>query len=318
MDVFAGHRALTRPLRSPAIAIGNFDGVHRGHTALIDRARAAAAAAGGEVVVLTFEPHPAQVLVPELAPLRLATPARKLELLAAAGVDAVVVEPFSTDLAAMSAPAFVKDLLVGALGARTIVVGADFAYGKGRTGTASTLVADAGRLGATVELVEPVTVGGEVVSSTRIRGYLRGGDLGRAHALLGRRHDVDGVVVRGAGRGRGLGIPTANVAPDGDLVIAPGIYAVTLRLLDGDGDGDGGPWPSVASLGTNPTFVERGPLSLEVHVLDLDRDLYERRVRVELVARLRDEARYDSVDALMAQIADDLAQARAIFSSAAT
>ncbi|HVV83655.1 MAG TPA: bifunctional riboflavin kinase/FAD synthetase [Kofleriaceae bacterium] len=319
MEVFAGHRALTRPLRAPAIAIGNFDGVHRGHAALIERARAAAAAADGESVVLTFEPHPVQVLVPELAPPRLTTPARKLELLEAAGVDVVIVEPFSTELAAMPAPAFVADLLVGALGAHTIVVGLDFAYGRGRTGTASTLVADAGRLGAEVALVEPVTVDGEVVSSTRIRGTLRGGDLERARRLLGRRHDVDGVVVRGAGRGRGLGIPTANLAPDGDLVLAPGIYAVTLRLLDGDGggDGDGGPWHAVASLGTNPTFVDRGPLSFEVHVLDLDRDLYDRRVRVELVARLRDEARFDSVDALLAQIADDIARARAVFAAGA-
>lgn len=308
MDVFAGHQALTRPLRNPAIAIGNFDGVHLGHAALVARARAAATATAGEVVVLTFEPHPAQVLVPELAPPRLATATRKLELLAAAGVDAVVVEPFTPALAALAAPAFVSELLVGALGARTVVVGEDFAYGRGRTGTATSLVADGGRLGAAVELVTPVTVDDEVVSSTRIRGYLRGGDLERAHRLLGRRHDVDGVVVRGAGRGKGLGIPTANVAPDGDLVMAPGIYAVTLRLLAG-----GPAWPAVASLGTNPTFVDRGPLSLEVHVLDLDRDLYDARVRVELVARLRDEARYDSVDALLAQIADDIARARAIF-----
>jgi|JI10StandDraft_1071094.scaffolds.fasta_scaffold04640_8 riboflavin kinase/FMN adenylyltransferase len=318
MEVFAGHRALTRPLRAPAIAIGNFDGVHRGHAALIARVRAAADASGGEAVVLTFEPHPAQVLVPELAPLRLTTPARKLELLAAAGVDAVVVEPFSAELAAMTAPAFVSDLLVGALSARTIVVGADFAYGRGRTGTASILVSDAGRLGAAVELVPPVTVAGEVVSSTRIRGYLRGGDLDRARALLGRRHDVDGVVVRGAGRGRGLGVPTANVAADGDLVLGPGIYACTLRLQGGADGADGGPWPAVASLGTNPTFVDRGPLSFEVHVLDFDRDLYDRRVRVELVARLRDEARYTTVDALLAQIATDIADARRCLSSAVT
>ena len=135
MDVFAGHRALTRPLRSPAIAIGNFDGVHLGHGALITRIRAAAEARGGEAVVLTFEPHPAQVLVPELAPPRLATPARKLELLAAAGVDVVIVEPFSSELAAVPAPAFVADLLIGALGARTIVVGLDFAGETGRLET---------------------------------------------------------------------------------------------------------------------------------------------------------------------------------------
>ncbi|HVK76034.1 MAG TPA: bifunctional riboflavin kinase/FAD synthetase [Kofleriaceae bacterium] len=311
MDVLAGHRALGRSLRAPAIAIGNFDGVHRGHAALLERARERARAGGGEAVALTFDPHPTQVLAPHVAPRQLTTLARKLELLAEAGLDAAVVEPFTAELARLPAPAFVEQVLVGALGARHVIVGHDFTYGQGRAGTVSTLAAEGARLGFTVDVIDAVTVGGEVASSTRIRGYLRGGDLRRAATLLGRPWDVDGVVVRGAGRGKGLGIPTANVTPEGDLLVAPGIFAVTLARKDGDGR----PLPAVASLGTNPTFVEAGALTLEVHVLDFDADLYGAAVRVGFVERLRDEARFDSVDALLRQIDEDIAQARTILSA---
>lgn len=309
MDVFDGHRALGRPLRRPAITIGNFDGVHLGHAALIARARAAAGTAG-EAVVLTFEPHPTRVLAPHLAPPLLTTRARKIELLAAAGADAVVIEPFGTALAALPAERFVEDILAGALGAAHVVVGGDFTYGKGRGGNVETLAAAGARHGFGVTVVPPVTVDGEIASSTRVRRYLRDGDPARAAALLGRPYDVDGVVIRGAGRGRGLGIPTANVAPDGDLLAAPGIYAVTLQRPGVDA----APLPAVASLGTNPTFVDGGALVLEVHVLDFDADLYDTRVRTTFIARLRDEARFDSVDALLAQIDADIAAARALFS----
>ncbi len=310
MDVLAGHRAPHRALRSPAIAIGNFDGIHHGHAALLARAKERAAATGGEVVVLTFDPHPTRVLVPHLAPPLLTTTARKLELLAAAGVDAVVVEPFTAELAALPAPAFITEVLVRSLGARHLIVGHDFSYGQARSGTVETLAAEGACHGFTVDVVAAVTVDGEVASSSRIRRYLRGGDLARATALLGRPWDIDGVVVRGAGRGKGLGIPTANIAPAGDLLVAPGIYAVTLACK---GPGAAGPArPAVASLGTNPTFVDAGALTLEVHVLDFDADLYDAEVRVALIARLRDEARYDTVDALLRQIDEDIAQARVI------
>lgn len=311
MDVFAGHRALTRPLRSPAICIGNFDGVHRGHAALIARAHQLAALHGGETVVLTFDPHPIQLLAPHLAPAFVTTTARKLELLAAAGAHAVVVEPFTPALAALTADEFAAQVLGDALGARHIVVGADFTYGKGRGGNVHTLAVAGTQHGFEVAVLEPVTVDGAVASSTRVRGYLRAGDPARAAALLGRPYDIDGVVVRGAGRGKGLGVATANVQPDGDLLAAPGIYAVTLARAGVDAR----PLPAVASLGTNPTFVHDGALVLEVHVLDLDADLYGARVRVGFVARLRDEARFDSIDALMAQIHADIAAARALFAA---
>ncbi|HWU87586.1 MAG TPA: riboflavin kinase, partial [Kofleriaceae bacterium] len=160
--------------------------------------------------------------------------------------------------------------------------------------------------GAEVEVVPPVEVGGEVASSSKIRAYLRAGDLPGAERLLGRRWDLDGTVVHGAKRGRAIGVPTANIAPESDLTLAPGIYAVTLRA-----DPDGPELPAVASLGTNPTFVDQGGLVLEVHVLDWQGDLYDRRVRTTFVARLRDEQRFDSVEALITQIERDIAQARA-------
>jgi|JI10StandDraft_1071094.scaffolds.fasta_scaffold74303_3 riboflavin kinase/FMN adenylyltransferase len=310
MRVVDDFRAIAPRLERPAIAIGNFDGVHRGHAALFATARAAAA--GGQVCALTFEPHPVQVLAPHAAPARITTSTRKLELLAAAGVDVAVVVPFTAAFAHHSADEFTADILAGALGARHVVVGGDFTYGRGRAGTTATLRAAGEGLGFATHVVAAVTDGERAVSSTRIRAALTAGDVATARDLLGHGYDVDGVVVRGAGRGKGLGIPTANVAPTGPILARPGIYACTLAVR-----APGAPtWPAVASLGTNPTFVADGALVLEVHVLDLDADLYDQPVRVEFVARLRDEARYDTVAALLAQIDADLRAARAILAAA--
>ncbi|HWO19321.1 MAG TPA: bifunctional riboflavin kinase/FAD synthetase [Kofleriaceae bacterium] len=308
MEVVHGHRSAPA-WPGAALAIGNFDGVHAGHRALIDRARALAAARGLAAVALTFDPHPAAVLAPQ-PPARVCSLARRLELLAAAGLDATVVEPFTRELAALTADAFVDDIVLGALRARAIVVGYDFCYGHGRTGSTDALRAHGARAGADVEIVPPVQVDDEIASSSKIRNYLRAGDLPGAERLLGRRWDLDGTVVHGAKRGRAIGIPTANIAPESDLSIAPGIYAVTLAVL-----GEGGPaaaLPAVASLGTNPTFVESGGLVLEVHVLGWDGDLYGRRVRTTFVAKIRDEQKFDSVDALLAQIRTDIDRARSL------
>lgn len=303
MHVVHGHRNAPGWDRA-AIAIGNFDGVHVGHRALIAQARALADRHAARTVVLTFEPHPSAVLAPANAPARLTSLARRLELFAAAGVDAVVVEPFTRGLADIPAAAFVDDIVLGALRARAIVVGYNFSYGQGGAGDPDTLRQHASAAGVDVAIVAPVTVDGDTASSTRIRGYLRAGDLARVEHMLGRRWDVDGIVTHGAKRGRTIGVPTANVAPDIELAIAPGIYAVTLSV-------DGGPaLPAVASLGTNPTFVEQGKLVLEVHVLDWSGDIYDRRVRTTFVARLRDELKFSSVDALIAQIRQDIADAR--------
>jgi riboflavin kinase/FMN adenylyltransferase len=288
--------------QSAAVAIGNFDGVHRGHRALIARAMALADANDARTVVLTFDPHPSCLLSPHTAPPMLTSLRRRIELLGEAGADVVVIEPFTRELANASANAFIDDVVLHALRANAIVVGYDFSYGHGRTGTTEALRSHGNRAGVEVDIMPVVEIDGEVASSSRIRAHLAAGELARAEKLLGRRWDVDGVVVHGAKRGRAIGVPTANIQPDSDLPLKPGIYAV---LLDGK--------PAVASLGTNPTFVATGGLVLEVHVLDWDGDLYDRHVRTTFVARLRDEAKFDTVDALVVQIRADIAAAKTLF-----
>lgn len=308
MQVVYGHHNVPA-WQGAAIAIGNFDGVHVGHRALIARARQLAAANDALTVALTFDPHPSALLAPSRAPRMLASIDRRIELLAEAGVDAVVVEPFTHELAGIAPSAFIDDVVILALRARAIIVGYDFSYGQARAGTVDALRAHGAGAGIEVAVVPAVTVDGEIAASTRVRNLLRDGDLPRATRMLGRPWDVDGVVVRGAGRGRAIGVPTANIATDVELALAPGIYAVTLSV-------DGGPaMPAAASLGTNPTFVDDGGLVLEVHVLDWSGDLYDRRVRTTFIARLRDEQKYDSVDALVAQIRRDLDQARALLAA---
>ncbi|MCX5745355.1 MAG: bifunctional riboflavin kinase/FAD synthetase [Proteobacteria bacterium] len=310
MEVFRGH-AYVPSWQGSAVAIGNFDGVHLGHRALVTRTCALAGALGGGVlpVVLTFDPHPSALLAPHVAPSMLTSIARRCELLGEAGAAAVVVEPFTRELAGYTPTAFIDDVLLGALRARAIVVGYDFSYGQGRSGTIEALAAHGRRAGVEVVVVPPVEVDGEAVSSTRVRARLRAGELPAAARLLGHRYDLDGVVVHGAKRGRTIGIPTANIKPDTDLVLASGIYACTLAVEGG------APLAAVASLGTNPTFVDQGGLVLEVYVLDWPfgaEEIYDRRVRTTFVERLRGESKFDSVDALLVQIRQDIEQARRV------
>ena len=304
MEVVRGHKRASA-LRAAAVAIGNFDGVHLGHRALIDRTRALADAHDARAVVLTFDPHPSALLAPHAVPKMLTSLERRLELLGAAGADVVVVEPFTRELAGAAANAFIDDVVLHSLRATAIVVGYDFSYGAGRTGTTDALRIHGNRAGIEVDVVPAVEVGGEVCSSTRVRAALRDGNLAVAERLLGRCWDVDGVVMHGAKRGRTIGVPTANIRPASELLVRPGIYAVRLHV-------DGAALPAVASLGTNPTFVEGGGLVLEVHVLDWDGDLYDRRVRTTFVARLRDEEKFASVDALLVQIRADIAAAKTL------
>ncbi len=270
-------------------------------------ARTAAARLGGEAVVLTFEPHPAKLLAPELAPSLLVTAARKLELIAEQRIDACVVEPFTHELAGSSPEWFADDFLARGLGARHIVVGYDFTYGQKRAGTVDTLRAAGRQLGFEVEVVAAVSIAGLVASSTKVREFVLEGNVVGARVLLGRSFDVDGVVVRGAGRGRTIGVPTANLVVDGELLPKPGVYAARVRRL---GDASGMWYDAAVNLGTNPTFVRDGKLSLEAHLLDFETDIYDERLRVAFVARLRDERRFASVDELIAQIERDTLAAR--------
>jgi len=296
--------------REPAVTIGNFDGVHRGHQALVRATVASARAHSGTALVLTFDPHPARVLAPSRAPANLTTPAQKAELLAALGTDGVVTLPFDAGVAALAPEVFVARVLVETLGARHVVVGEGFRFGRGQSGDAATL----GRLGSergfTVEAMAAVLHGGEPVSSSRVREALAAGDVVLARELLGRDYFVDATVVPGDGRGRTIGIPTANLECDNEIVPARGVYAGRVRT-------SGGAWhPAVANRGLRPTFGGSTE-TVEAHLLDFGGDLYGSRVRLAFVHRLREERRFAGPEPLLAQIRDDVARARALLSTAA-
>ncbi len=320
MDVYRSldeARAAGR-LRGCAVAIGNFDGVHLGHQRLLALARELARARGAAAAVLTFEPHPVRVLRPKLAPPLLATLPRKLELLAAAGADAAVVQPFDLGYAASAAETFVARDLAGALGCEDVVVGYDFTAGheRARVDALRPLLA---AHGIRLHVVEPVTADGLVVSSTKIREFLLEGNVEAAALLLTRPHDVDGVVARGAGRGRGFGFATANVETAA-LLPANGVYAIRAAL--GGRVGPGGLegaalHEGVCNVGTKPTVEANAAVTAEAHLFDFEgHDLYGERIRVAFVARLRDERRFPTLDALRAQIAADAERARDVLSKA--
>ena len=292
---------MAAPMTLPraVVAPGNYDGVHLGHRALLATARESARA-GELVTVLTFDPHPAVVLSPLRAPTPLTTIARREALLRRLGADVVGVASFGQGFAAQSAESFIDDVLVRRLRARAVVVGPDFRFGKGRTGGVATLRA----AGLEAHEVAPVEHDGAVVSSTRVRGALRGGHVEDAARWLGRVHDVGGTVVRGDGRGRTIGVPTANLACEPVLLPADGVYAVVARVAADEAFLFG-----VANPGVRPTVA--AGRSVEAHFFDFDGDLYDRDVRLGFVTRLRGEQRFDGLPALTRQIALDVARARA-------
>jgi riboflavin kinase/FMN adenylyltransferase len=311
MESFRGYNALPRRLRAPVVAIGNFDGVHRGHAHIFAQARALAEAQGGEAAVLTFDPHPAKVLAPAFAPPLITPLARKLELCGAAGVDVVVVQPFDQAFASISADQFGERVLGPAgLAVRHVVVGYDFTFGSKRSGNVDKLAALGRQLQFGLTVVQPVSVDGIVCSSTKVREFVLEGRVDGAALLLGRAPEVEGVVVRGAGRGRTIGVPTANVQPETELLPKNGVYAGWGERLS-----DGTRWGAAINIGTNPTFVSGHAVSVEAHLLDCDSDLYGERLRLGFTRRLRDEERFPSREALVAQIGRDIEQARAAWAA---
>lgn len=302
--------------RATAVTIGSYDGVHIGHRQVIARVRQAAASLGCASAVVTFDRHPAVVVRPESAPALLTDTDQKLELLASTGVDFTVVVHFDRERAAEAAEDFVTSVLVGTLGVRAVVVGHDFHFGHDRRGNVALLT----RMGAEAgfEVVDMGLVGaGDAdpapVSSTRIRKLIAGGDVEAAAVLLGRHHQVRGTVEHGDGRGRELGFPTANVGLSQDLALpADGVYA-------GRYAGPDGVWRAAAlSIGGRPQFYEQSGLSLlEAHLLDFKGELYGQPAKVEFVARLRDQSRFESVAALVTQIEADVARTRDVVAGAA-
>jgi riboflavin kinase/FMN adenylyltransferase len=288
-------------LRGSALCLGNFDGVHRGHRALFEEAKR-----HGPVVAVTFSPHPGKVLKPDLAPRCVTTHARKLELLEECGLAATIVQPFSLEYAKTPPIAFESALFDG-VGARHVVVGHDFTYGASRTGSEETLRAAAQARGAGLSVVSAVAVDGVVVSSSKIREYILEGRVEAAALLLGRPFDLDGLVVPGAGRGRTIGFPTANVDTPNELRPAAGVYAVRVRL---QGQPPGPFYGGAANIGVKPTFGGT-EVTIEAHLFDFEGDLYGKKVRVQFLERLRPEKRFGSASELAGQIARDLEAARA-------
>jgi riboflavin kinase/FMN adenylyltransferase len=295
------------PLRSgSAVTVGEFDGVHLGHRALIERAVSGAQRLGVEPIAYTFDPHPAKVLAPAVAPRMLTSLAERVRLMGLLGIARVVVEPFDHHFAQIGADDWVERYLVGRLRPKLVVVGFNFSYGKGRGGDPVHLAESGKRWGFEVEVVEPVVVETMVVSSTRVREFLLEGNVAGARLLLGRNPALTGRVVKGDERGRTIGIPTANLENEGEIVPAYGVYATWVFV-----DDEAVARPSVTNIGMRPTF-EGTALRIESHLLDFEGDLYGKRLRVELVERLRDERRFDGVDALLRQVRTDIDAARRI------
>jgi len=285
-------------------AIGNFDGLHLGHRAVIERAVAMAKERAAPGALLTFEPHPADFFAGRSVVFRLTPPRDKAAVSARLGLTGLVLIPFDASLAGMSAEEFIAKILDARLRVGAVVVGWDFHFGKGRSGSPATLAEAGLRQGFGVEIVPKVENGASVVSSSAVRKALEQGDLAAAARGLGRNYSVSGQVISGQRLGRTLGVPTANIALEPTNRLAHGIYAVVARV-------DGRVFPAVASFGTRPT-VDDGPPLLEVHLLDFDGDLYGREMEVEFIERIRDERKFDSLPLLVDEMARDKERARAI------
>jgi len=297
-----------RPPRwqQPVLALGNFDGMHRGHLKIIERVRRGAEERGATSVAMTFDPHPSTIVRPDKAPPLLMTHQQKLEALSRAGMQGVAIIRFTPELSQWDPEMFVRTVLVEWLHVGEVWVGANFLFGHDRAGTFSVLRSLGARYGFRAEKIDPVRYKDFVVSSTRIRRLISEGRVDEAGALLGHHFAIDGTVVQGQQRGRGLGFPTANLRTENQLLPSRGVYATTATV-------DGIAYPSLTNIGTRPTFESAEELVIETHVLNFDRDLYGASMRLGFVQRIRDEMRFDGPDALKQQIEADRTQARDLF-----
>lgn len=313
MEIIRGYQGLTRSLAHPVVTIGNFDGVHLGHQRIIQRAIAQARARGGTAMAFTFRPHPQQVLNPEKGLQLLTTYDEKLKLMGRLGLDVLIEEPFSRDFSGLQPERFFNDVILRRISAEVVVVGYDFGFGSNRQGTLGALEKMCGAAGVELEIVPPFRVGEEVVSSSRIRQYLLAGNIEAATALLGHDFAYEGIVIRGEGRGRKLGFPTANLKLENKLSVPYGVYA-THALCEALFPGRS--MPSVTHVGVRPTFqVDRElPALVETHLLDFDGDLYGNLLEVHFVRRLREERKFPDVESLKARIRADAGEARRVLS----
>jgi riboflavin kinase / FMN adenylyltransferase len=307
MEIIRNIDALA-PHPHPVVALGNFDGVHLGHRAIlrtaIDRARAAA----GTAFVLTFDPMPAKLLAPARAPQLILAPEDKLELLRDSGIDGVIVIAFTEALSRLTPSEFVRGYLLGKIGAREVVVGHSVSFGHARAGNAQVMTELGWQMGFATVVVGPVTAAGADVSSTRVRELIAAGEMRMVAELLGRAHFLSGTVVHGRERGRTIGFPTANLESATECLPPDGVYATRVILPDGA-------FASITNIGMRPTFAEPAR-TIEAHIFNFDRDIYGAKIRLEIVERIRGERKFESGLALAAQIAEDLKRAKEILAAA--
>jgi riboflavin kinase/FMN adenylyltransferase len=298
---------ITTPFTRSVITLGNFDGLHLGHQELIRKVIRRAKETDARSIVVTFRPHPLKILAPEKCPPLISIYEEKIKLFEKLGIDVLVKIPFTLEFAKMTPGDFVKGILCDMLGAKEIFVGFNYRFGRGREGNITTLKALGERLGFTVREVEQVSLDGEVISSTKIRHLLRDGEVEHAARLLGRTYTITGIVVKGDGRGKDLGFPTANIAPKHSIIPAHGVYAVRLFVRDRFYDG-------IANIGMRPTF-DKNVLTVEVHVFDFNEDIYGEDISLYFIGKIRDEKKFGSADELIHQIRADVGIARDLLSA---
>lgn len=306
MQVFHGIQTVRGKLKNPAITIGNFDGVHRGHQALFEKVRQWAQKLDGQSAVVTFDPHPIEVLSPQNAPAFITCHRLKMDLIAGCGIDATIVIPFNHIFSRMSAREFVEIVLVESIGAKAIVVGHDYRFGNSREGNIDFLRQLGEEHGFEVETVGGIRVNDAVVSSTAIRQMIAGGKIKDANKLLGRLFEVSGEVITGQKRGIRLGFPTANIRMPSMASPPTGVYVIEAEV-------EGKRYGGAANLGYNPTFGNT-ELSLEAHLFDFNGDIYGKTITIKFIDRLREEIRFPGPAELIAQIGKDVASAKKILS----
>ncbi len=304
MEIIRVREKIYQHFNAPSVALGNFDGVHLGHQAIVRRTVETAHAKGRDAVVYTFDPHPRLVLHSASDIPRITTPRERADLLEYLSVDVMILAEFTREFAKQTPEEFVENVLVEELGARNIFIVENYRFGKGRAGTPNTLKKMAPEMGFTVHIVPPVMMGGQVVSSSRTRDHLIRGEIREANVLLGREFTIEGRVIHGHHRGKKLGVPTANIKPELKLHPPEGVYAVYCRVRDLI-------YRGVMNIGYKPTFQDRR-VSSEVHILDFNEEIYGEIIRVYLVDRLRPELKFDSIEELKAQIGKDIERGKEI------
>ncbi|MDY6855532.1 MAG: bifunctional riboflavin kinase/FAD synthetase [Thermodesulfobacteriota bacterium] len=307
MKIINGSGELRKKLNNPVITIGNFDGIHLGHQKIFKEVKDRAFELKGDSIVYTFHPHPVNILVPQKKVPLITSFSEKMKLLEESGIDIVICEEFSAEYANLSPRQFIKNILLDKIGIRAIFVGYDYAFGKGREGNINTLRQLGKEFDFHVNTVDTVKLDGVTVSSTKIRDFIQKGEVGEVRRFLGRDYSISGKVGRGKSRGKGLGFPTANLKSIIEIIPKPGIY-VTYVLYRGE------QYQGVVNIGFNPTFKDK-TLSVEAHIFDFNRDIYDEEIRLSFVDRLRDEKIFNGPDELVKQIDKDVKRAKEIFCS---